>query len=220
MFGVTTPCVQRVRQQLEASGYEVLIFHATGSGGRAMEGLIRAGFLEGVADVTTTELCDELAGGILSAGPERLDAAAETGIPQVVSVGALDMVNFGPAETVPDRYRDRNLHVHNPSVTLMRTTAAECARLGEIIGTKLSAATGRVTLMLPLRGVSALDMAGQPFRDEAADAALFDALRRSAGPAITIVELDFHINDPPFADAVAERLLAHLAERVHAVHPS
>jgi uncharacterized protein (UPF0261 family) len=220
MFGVTTPCVQRVRQQLEASGYEVLIFHATGSGGRAMEGLIRAGFLEGVADVTTTELCDELAGGILSAGPERLDAAAETGIPQVVSVGALDMVNFGPAETVPERYRDRNLHVHNPSVTLMRTTAAECARLGEIIGTKLSAATGRVTLMLPLRGVSALDMAGQPFRDEAADAALFDALRRSAGPAITIVELDFHINDPPFADAVAERLLAHLAERVHAVHPS
>ncbi|MGH7503200.1 MAG: Tm-1-like ATP-binding domain-containing protein, partial [Longimicrobiales bacterium] len=196
MFGVTTPCVQRVRQRLEERGYEVLIFHATGSGGRAMEGLIRAGFIAGVADVTTTEWCDELAGGILSAGPDRLDAAAQSGTPQVVSVGALDMVNFGPAETVPERYRGRLVHVHNPNVTLMRTTAAECARLGEIIGVKLNAATGPATLMLPLQGVSALDKQGQPFRDEAADAALFDALRRTVRPPVTIIELDQHINDP------------------------
>jgi uncharacterized protein (UPF0261 family) len=220
MFGVTTPCVQRVRHRLEESGFEVLIFHATGSGGRAMEGLIRAGFIEGVADVTTTEWCDELAGGILTAGPERLDAAAQTGTPQVVSVGALDMVNFGPADTVPDRYRGRLLHVHNPSVTLMRTTVEESARLGEIIAGKLNAAKGPTTLMLPLRGVSALDREGQPFRDEAADAALFDALRRNVGTNVQWMELDLHINDEPFADAIAETLLASLPERVNAIHSS
>jgi uncharacterized protein (UPF0261 family) len=185
-----------------------------------MEGLIRAGFIEGVADVTTTEWCDELAGGILSAGPERLDAAGQAGIPQVVSVGALDMVNFGPVDTIPDRYRNRLLHVHNPSVTLMRTTAEESARLGEVIAGKLNAAIGPVSLMIPLRGVSALDRDGQPFRDEAADRALFDALRRHAGPGVEVVEMDCHINDEPFADAVAETLLAHLPERVNAVHPS
>jgi uncharacterized protein (UPF0261 family) len=220
MFGVTTPCVQRVRHRLEESGFEVLIFHATGSGGRAMEGLIRAGFIEGVADVTTTEWCDELAGGILTAGPERLDAAAQTGTPQVVSVGALDMVNFGPADTIPDRYRGRLLHAHNPSVTLMRTTVEENARLGEIIASKMNAATGLTTLMLPLRGVSALDREGQPFRDEAADAALFDALRRNVGANVQWMELDLHINDEPFADAIAETLLASLPERMNAIHSS
>ncbi|HUF68651.1 MAG TPA: Tm-1-like ATP-binding domain-containing protein [Longimicrobiales bacterium] len=218
MFGVTTPCVERVRRRLEAGGYEVLVFHATGSGGRAMEGLIRAGFIAGVADVTTTEWCDELVGGTLSAGPERLGAAGAMGIPQVVSVGALDMVNFGPRATVPERFRDRLLHVHNPSVTLMRTTAAECTQLGEIIAARLNAANGPTTILLPLRGVSALDREGQPFHDAEADAALFEALRRSVGPAVSLVELDLHINDPAFADAIADRLLVTLPEQDHAVH--
>ena len=133
MFGVTTPCVDRVRQLLEAAGYEVLVFHATGSGGRAMEALIADGFITGVADISTTEWCDELVGGVLSAGPARLDAAARAGLPQVVSLGALDMVNFGPMETVPEKFKGRTLYRHNPTVTLMRTTPAECAALGEVI---------------------------------------------------------------------------------------
>lgn len=218
MFGVTTPCVERVRNQLEGAGYEVLVFHATGSGGRALEGLIDAGFISGVADVTTTEWCDELVGGMLSAGPERLDAAARAGIPQVVSVGALDMVNFGPRESVPERFKDRHFHVHNPSVTLMRTTEAENAQLGEIIAKKLNRAQGPVVLLLPLRGVSALDREGQKFHDPAADAALFAALRRHAGPQVELIELDLHINDAEFADAVSHHLLAHLPEAVNAVH--
>jgi uncharacterized protein (UPF0261 family) len=218
MFGVTTPCVQHVRQRLQDGGYEVLVFHATGSGGRAMEALIQAGFIAGVADVTTTEWCDELVGGVLTAGPERLDAAGRAGIPQVVSVGALDMVNFGGAETVPDKFRDRNLHAHNPNVTLMRTTPAECAQLGEIIAKKLNAARGLVTLVIPLRGVSAMDAPGQKFHDPAADAALFDALRQHIKPPVTLVELDLHINDPAFADAIADRLLASLPKEAHAVH--
>lgn len=218
MFGVTTPCVDRVRQCCDAAGFEVLVFHANGSGGRAMEALIRAGFIAGVADVTTTEWADELAGGMLGAGPERLDGAVRAAIPQVVSVGALDMVNFGPRDTVPERFRGRRLHVHNPSVTLMRTTPAECAELGRILAEKLNGATAPVTLLLPLRGVSALDREGQPFFDPEADAALFDAIRAHVGPAVTLVELDLHINDPDFADAVAGRLLANLHPRAHAIH--
>jgi len=220
MFGVTTPCVDRVRQVLDRAGYEVLVFHATGSGGRAMEGLIDAGFIAGVADVTTTEWCDELVGGVLSAGPDRLSAAGRRGIAQVVSCGALDMVNFWARDTIPERFRSRRLHVHNPNVTLMRTTAEECAQLGEIIARKLNAATGPTALLLPLGGVSALDRAGQPFHDPAADAALFDALRSHVGPNVELVELDLHINDPAFADAIASRLLSHLkhgsaADAVH-----
>jgi uncharacterized protein (UPF0261 family) len=210
MFGVTTPCVEHVRRRMEDAGFEMLVFHATGSGGRAMEGLINAGFIRGVADVTTTEWADELVGGILSAGPERLDAAARAGIPQVVSVGALDMVNFGPRETVPGAFAERRLYIHNPNVTLMRTTAAECARLGEIIAAKLNRATGPTTVLLPLGGVSAIDRPGQPFHDPAADRALFDALRRHLEPHVTVRELDLHINDPAFADAVADTLLASL----------
>jgi uncharacterized protein (UPF0261 family) len=210
MFGVTTPCLEHVRRRLETAGFEVLVFHATGSGGRAMEGLIAAGFIRGVADVTTTEWADELVGGILSAGPARLEAAGRAGIPQVVSVGALDMVNFGPRATVPAAFAGRRLHVHNPNVTLMRTTAAECARLGEIIAGKLNAATGPTTVLLPLKGVSALDRDGQPFHDPEADRALFDALRRHLDPRITVREIDAHINDPVFADAVADALLASL----------
>ena len=210
MFGVTTPCLEHVRRRLEAAGFEVLVFHATGSGGRAMEGLIAAGFIRGVADVTTTEWADELVGGILSAGPTRLEAAGRAGIPQVVSVGALDMVNFGPRATVPAAFAGRRLHVHNPNVTLMRTTAAECARLGEIIAGKLNAATGPTTVLLPLKGVSALDRAGQPFHDSEADRALFDGLRRHLDSRIAVREIDAHINDPVFADAVADALLASL----------
>jgi uncharacterized protein (UPF0261 family) len=213
MFGVTTPCVERVRKRVEEAGYEMLVFHATGSGGRAMEALVAAGFVMGVADVTTTEWADELVGGVLSAGPDRLDAAGRAGIPQVVSVGALDMVNFGPRATVPERFAGRRLHVHNPSVTLMRTTAEESARLGEIIAAKLNRATGPVTLLLPLRGVSAIDREGQPFHDPAADTALFDALRRHVADAVVVRELDLHINDPEFADDVAATLLASLAKK-------
>jgi uncharacterized protein (UPF0261 family) len=218
MFGVTTQCVDRLRAAIEAAGFEVLVFHATGSGGRAMEELIRAGFIAGVADVTTTEWADELVGGMLAAGPERLDAAANAGVPQIVSVGALDMVNFGPRDSVPARFASRTLHVHNPNVTLMRTTPDECRRLGEIIAAKLNRATGPTTLFLPLKGVSALDREGQRFHDPEADAALFDALRRSVGPAVTLIELDLHINDPAFADAMAERLLTDLAGSMHAIH--
>ena len=220
MFGVTTPCVNRLRQNLDSAGYEVLVFHATGSGGRAMEGLIDAGFFAGVADVTTTEWCDELVGGVLSAGPERLDAAARKGVPQVVSCGALDMVNFWGLETVPEKFGSRRMHVHNPNVTLMRTTVDECARLGEIIAGKLSRATGPTTLLLPLKGVSALDLDGQPFYDPEADTALFDALRRGVAANVVLVELDLHINDPEFADALADHLLSHLGAAVDAIHRS
>jgi uncharacterized protein (UPF0261 family) len=214
MFGVTTPCVDHVRQLLEAKGYEVLVFHATGSGGRAMEALIADGFIAGVADVTTTEWCDELVGGVLSAGPERLDAAARAGIPQVVSLGALDMVNFGGIETVPAKFKDRNLYKHNPSVTLMRTTPEECAELGRIIAEKLNRVTGPTALFVPLRGVSMIDAEGKPFHSPEADAALFAAIRRHLDrKRVELVELDQHINDPAFAEAMTARLLAMLAQR-------
>ncbi len=211
MFGVTTPCVTAVREKLEGAGYEVLVFHATGSGGSAMEALISGGFISGVADITTTEWCDELVGGVLSAGPTRLDAAAQAGVPQVVSLGALDMVNFGGMATVPAQFKERNLYVHNPQVTLMRTTAAECADLGKIIAGKLNQATGPTVLFVPLNGVSMIDAEGQPFHDPEADAALFEALRQNIDPAkVELVELDLHINDPEFSEALANRLLGML----------
>jgi uncharacterized protein (UPF0261 family) len=206
MFGVTTPCVQTAREYLESAGYETVVFHATGTGGRAMEDLIRQGLVDGVLDVTTTEWADELVGGVLSAGPERLDAAAETGTPQVVSTGALDMVNFGPRDSVPAEFEGRQFHVHNPQVTLMRTTPEECAELGRIVGEKLSAATGPTALYLPLGGVSALDVAGEDFHDPEADAALFDALREAVGPDVDVVEVETDVNDESFALAAAERL--------------
>jgi uncharacterized protein (UPF0261 family) len=213
MFGVTTPCVTAVREHLDEAGYEVVTFHATGSGGRAMEGLIEDGFIAGVADITTTEWCDELVGGVLSAGPTRLDAAAQMGTPQVVSVGALDMVNFGPMDTVPEPFQDRTLYKHNAQVTLMRTTPEECAELGRIIAEKLNAATGPTVLMLPLKGVSMIDAPDQPFYDPEADAALFDALRAHIDPdVVEIDERDLHINDPEFAAAFAERLIDLLEE--------
>jgi uncharacterized protein (UPF0261 family) len=206
MFGVTTPCIAKAREILEAAGYEVLVFHATGNGGQAMETLIADGLIAGVLDITTTELADELVGGTLTAGPTRLTAAGLCGIPQVISVGALDMVNFGPRETVPDKFAARQFHIHNSTVTLMRTTPEENRQLGIEIARKAIAAKGPVAIMLPLQGVSAIDKAGQSFDDADAREALFNAIRQTHG-AVELIELDKHINDPEFAVAAANRLL-------------
>jgi uncharacterized protein (UPF0261 family) len=207
MFGVTTPCITRARARLETLGYEVLVFHMTGTGGRTLESLAAQGLLAGVLDATTTELADELVGGIFSAGPDRLSAAGKAGLPQVVSVGALDMVNFGPMDTVPDQFKDRNLYVHNPITTLMRTTAAENTELGTRLAHRLNAATGPTSLFLPLRGVSAIDVDGAPFRDEAADRALFAAIHDQLDTKrVELVEMDTDVNDDRFADAMADRL--------------
>ena len=207
MFGVTTPCVTRAREELEKAGYEVLVFHATGTGGRTMEELVRAGFIVGVLDITTTELADELAGGVLSAGPNRLEAAGEKGVPQVVSPGALDMVNFRAPETVPARYTDRTFYRHNPLVTLMRTTPEENAELGAIIAGKLNRATGPTILMIPKKGVSSIDIEGKPFHDPEADEALFDAIRSNLADNVRLVEIDTDINDEAFAVEAARLLL-------------
>jgi uncharacterized protein (UPF0261 family) len=208
MFGVTTPCVTEARKRLEELGYEVLVFHATGTGGQSMEALVRSGFITAVLDVTTTELADELVGGVLSAGPDRLDAAGALGIPQVVSLGALDMVNFGPIESVPTEFRDRLLYKHNPTVTLMRTTPEECDELGRTVARKLNQARGPLTVFVPLRGVSLIATEGQVFHDPAADEALFGALRESLDPGVDLRELDLDLNDPEFAHALAEQLHA------------
>ncbi len=206
MFGVTTPAVDAARERLEELGYEVLVFHATGSGGRALEALAASGMLAGVLDLTTTELADDLVGGVLSAGPTRLTAASAAGIPQVVSLGALDMVNFGPEATVPPEFADRQFFVHNATVTLMRTTAEENAELGRRIGAKL-AGQPKTVLVIPRGGVSALDADGMPFRDEAADAALFDAVA-AAATGIPIIDDPANINDAKLATRAAERLHA------------
>jgi uncharacterized protein (UPF0261 family) len=206
MFGVTTPSVTEARKRLEDLGYEVLVFHATGTGGQAMEALMRSGFITASLDITTTELADELVGGVLSAGPARLEAAGELGLPQVVSLGALDMVNFGPFETVPAKFRDRLLYKHNPTVTLMRTTLEECATLGRVIAEKLNRARGPLTVFVPLKGVSLIATEGQVFYDPIADEALFGALREHLDPEVDVRELDLDINDPAFAQAMADRL--------------
>lgn len=209
MFGVTTPAADEARDTLTDLGYEVLVFHATGAGGRAMEKLAESGLLAGVCDLTTTELADDLVGGVLSAGPRRLEMAGRVGLPQAVSLGALDMVNFGPADTVPPEFAGRNLFVHNPTVTLMRTTPEEMAELGRRIAVKLAAATGPTELFIPLRGVSAIDVEGGPFRDAEADAALFAELRAGlVGSGVVVHELDQAINDPGFGAAMARALHA------------
>jgi uncharacterized protein (UPF0261 family) len=210
MFGVTTPCVERARQVLEAAGYEVLVFHATGTGGLAMESLIDDGVIAGVLDITTTELADEFVGGILTAGPDRLTAAGRRAIPQVISVGATDMVNFGPPETVPEKFRGRKFYQHNPTVTLMRTTPEENRLIGADIGRKAAAAQGPTRIVLPLRGVSAIDAAGKAFEDVDARNALFSAIRANADD-VEIIERDEHINDPRFAEFAARTLLSLLA---------
>lgn len=213
MFGVTTPCVTKAREYLEDKGYEVLVFHATGSGGKAMENLIQAGFIKGVLDVTTTEWCDELVGGVLSAGPHRLEAAAKAGIPQVVSTGALDMVNFGPIESVPDKFKNRNLYKHNATVTLMRTTVEENMELGKVIAGKLNLSKGKTALFLPLQGVSAIDVEGKPFYGPEEDKALFDSLKQTIdSDKVEVYEMDTDINDPEFAVAMAQKLVRMMEE--------
>jgi uncharacterized protein (UPF0261 family) len=206
MFGNTTPAVEAAKQILASHYYETLVFHCTGNGGKTMESLIESGRIAGVLDITTTELADELVGGVLSAGPTRLTAAAECGVPQVVSVGATDMVNFHAPPSVPERFRGRLFYPHNPNVTLMRTTAEECGRIGADMGRKLARAGDQVSVLIPRRGVSAIDRVGQAFDDPAAREALVSALRRAA-PRLDVREFDLHINDGPFAEAAARRLL-------------
>ena len=208
MFGVTTPCVGFAKECLETHGYEVLVFHATGTGGRTMEALTDAGFFKGVLDLTTTEWCDEVVGGVLAAGQTRCEAAARCGIPQVVSVGAMDMVNFGPFDTVPQKFAGRNLYKHNPTVTLMRTTADENREVGEKLTEKLNLASGKTALLLPLKGVSAIDADGQPFYGPKEDQVLFQTLRDGVNrDAVEIMELDYNINDKEFAVCAAEKLM-------------
>ena len=207
MFGVTTPAVTTARERLDDLGYEVLVFHQTGAGGGSMEELVKAGFVVGVLDVTTTEFCDLVVGGVLQAVPDRLESAGRAGIPQVVSLGALDMVNFGPLDTVPERFAGRHLYVHNPTITLMRTTPEECREIAALMARKLNAATGPTELFIPLRGVSAIAIEGQVFHDPEADAALIDTLRESIDPEVVrVVELDLDVNAPEFALAMADRL--------------
>jgi uncharacterized protein (UPF0261 family) len=216
MFGNTTACVDRARATLEKAGYEVLVFHATGAGGRTMESLVADGFLSGVLDLTTTEWADELCGGVFSAGPQRLEAAARAGMPQVVAPGCLDMANFGGPQTVPERYRGRKLYEWNPSVTLLRTNVEENAALGRILAEKINLSTGPVTVFLPLRGVSQLDSPDGDFWWPEADGALFAAIKGHLRPDILVVELDCNINDPAFADAATGRLLEYLRAAVPA----
>jgi uncharacterized protein (UPF0261 family) len=209
MFGVTTSCVTRVVEGLRER-YDCLVFHATGAGGRTLERLADSGRLAGIIDATTTEVCDHIVGGVLSAGPDRLGAIARTRLPYVGSVGALDMVNFWGLDSVPAPFRSRKLHVHNPQVTLMRTTAQECRRIGAWIAQRLNACEGPVRFLIPEKGVSALDVEGGAFFDPQADAALFDALQDhwNATPQRRLIRLPMHINDPEFSDALIEEFRA------------
>jgi len=211
MFGNTTECVQHARKFLEAAGYEVLVFHATGTGGRTMESLIESGLVSGVLDITTTEWADELVGGFLSAGPMRLEAAARKGVPAIVVPGCLDMVNFHAPESVPTRFAGRTFYPHNPQSTLLRTTPAECAQLGRILAEKVNLSTGPVTVLLPKKAISVISAEGQPFHDPAADAALFEAIKSHLRADIAVVELEAKINDPAFAEACARTLLTLVA---------
>src|ERR1700722_6781042 len=212
MFGNTTLAVDRAKAALERNGFETLVFHCTGVGGRTMEGLIESGAILGVLDITTTEWADELVGGVLTAGPTRLEAAARHGIPAIVVPGCLDMVNFWAPSTVPERFRARLFYPHNPNVTLMRTTVEENRKLGEIMATKLNRSVGPVTVLLPLKGLSMIDSPGGPFWWPEADEALFSALKQNLRPDIPALELDYNINDAPFADECARRLLENMGK--------
>jgi len=207
MFGNTTTCVERARGVVEAGGYEVLVFHATGIGGNTMEALIADGYIAGSLDITTTELADYVCGGVFSAGPERAKAAFAAGIPAVVVPGCVDMANFDAIETVPDRYQGRNLYAWNPNVTLLRTNVEENTRIGEMLATAVNLATAPTAVLLPMRGVSMLDSEGERFWDPEADGACFDALRNGLRADIAVHEIDHNINDPEFADIAANTLL-------------
>jgi uncharacterized protein (UPF0261 family) len=217
MFGNTTDCVNACVKALSDKGFEVLVFHATGAGGRAMETLVADGLVEGVLDITTTEWADELCQGVFSAGPERLDAPGQKGIPHLIVPGCVDMANFGAPSTVPEKFRQakRLLYEWNPSVTLMRTNEDENRQMGEIFAKKANAATGPVAFLIPLRGVSMLDGDGQPFCDRAADRAMFDAIKAKVKPGIPIVEVDLNINDPAFAAKAVEMMLELMSQRKH-----
>lgn len=208
MFGVTTPCVTAIADQLR-SRYDCMVFHATGTGGRSMEKLADSGLLSGVVDITTTEVCDLLFGGVLPATEDRFGAIVRTGLPYVGSVGALDMVNFWAPSTIPEHYRDRLFYEHNPNVTLMRTTADECRAIGEWIGTRLARCGGPVHFLIPEKGVSALDIEGGAFFDPEADAVLFEAIERTIQPngKRRVTRLPLHINDPEFAKAATSAFL-------------
>jgi len=212
MFGVTTPCVTKAREILETKGYEVLVFHSNGIGGRSMEELISNGLFAGILDITTTELADELVGGMRSAGPNRLEAAGEMGVPQVISAGALDMVNFGPPETVPDKFRGRQFYKHTPMTTLMRTTKEENEQLGKLIAEKLNRAKGPVAFIMPQKGVSSIDREGQPFYNAEADAAFLRGLKSTLADKVKLVEMNTDINDPQFAVKAVDLLLENLEE--------
>jgi len=210
MFGNTTECVDASRKILEEAGYEVLVFHATGTGGKTMETLIADGLVKGVLDITTTEWADELCGGTLTAGPTRLDAAGKAGVPAIVTPGCLDMVNFGARETVPEKYEGRNFYVHNPQVTLMRTTPEECDQLGKILAEKINGYTGPVSVLLPTKSISIISAQGQSFYDPKADQALFDAIKSNLSKSIELIEVEAEINAPEFSKACAETLLKNL----------
>ena len=207
MFGNTTTCVNIAKQVLEDAGYEVLVFAATGTGGRIMESLIESGMISAVLDITTTEWADELVGGVLNAGPTRLEAAGKAGVPAIVTPGCLDMVNFGERASVPEKFAGRLFYQHNPQVTLMRTTAEECTKLGRILAEKVNAYRGPVTVLLPLKAISIISAPGQPFHDSAADAALFESIKQHLNPEIPVIEMDREINAPEFATACAQALL-------------
>ena len=207
MFGNTTRCVNAAIPVLEAAGYEVLVFHATGAGGRTMESLIESGMVAGVLDVTTTELADELVGGVLTAGPDRLNAAARAKVPAIIAPGCLDMVNFGERHSVPSKFEGRNFYIHNPQITLMRTTPDECRKLGKLLAEKINAYQSPVAVLLPRGGISVISAAGGPFCDPEADKALFDALTETLQPDIPVLSMDCDINTPEFAAACANTLL-------------
>jgi uncharacterized protein (UPF0261 family) len=212
-FGNTTPCVTHARTLLEQAGYEVMIFAATGNGGRTLESLVEAGIASGVLDITTTEWADELVGGVLNAGPTRCDAAARLGIPAILTPGCLDMVNFGEPASVPERFKDRRFYHHNAQVTLMRTNPEECAELGRILARKCNASTGPVSVLLPMKGISVISAPGQPFHWPEADAALFGDWKRNLRPGIPVIEYDGAINDPAFAELCVKELLKNIAAR-------
>jgi uncharacterized protein (UPF0261 family) len=209
-FGNTTECVAKAKSLLEAEGCEVLVFHATGIGGRTMESLIESGMVAGVLDITTTEWADELVGGILSAGPHRLEAAAKAGVPAIVTPGCLDMANFGEPDTVPDRFDERLFYQHNPQITLMRTSPQECAEIGQKLAEKLNSYTAPVTVLIPQQATSVISAPGQVFHDTAADTALFTAIRKGLRPDIKVLCFDRAINDPEFAAACVAELLANM----------